>query len=99
MPARRSLSHSATLALASTRWLRQRRYTAPMPRTIELYPFRYRDPLTGKWIRGRYLAERHELEQRYREWEITGPPGIRHVPDDPLALSAAHVSRNSTGQS
>lgn len=50
-----------------------------MPRTIELYPFRYRDERTGKWIRARYLAERHELEQRYREWEIVGPPEIRHV--------------------
>ena len=66
---------------------------------LELYPFRYRDERTGKWIRARYLAERHELEQRYREWEIMGPPEIRHVPDDPLALSAAHVARNSTRQS
>ena len=39
----------------------------PMPHTIELFSFRFRDPLIGKWIRARYLAERHELEQRYSE--------------------------------
>jgi hypothetical protein len=45
--------------------------------SIELYPFRYRDPLTRKWVRARYLAERHEIAARYAEWEITGPPEIR----------------------
>lgn len=63
---------------------------------LELYPFRFRDPLTGKWVRARYVAEFHDIRQRYAEWEITGEPEIRHVPDDPLALSAAHVARNST---
>jgi hypothetical protein len=42
-----------------------------------LYPFRYRDPLTGKWVRARYVAERHEIAERYAEWEITGPAEIR----------------------
>jgi hypothetical protein len=46
-----------------------------MPR--ELYPFRYRDRLTGKWVRARYVAELHEIAERYAEWEITGPPEIR----------------------
>ena len=45
--------------------------------TIEVFPFRYRDPLSGKWVAARYLAERHEIAERYREWEITGPPEIR----------------------
>ena len=49
---------------------------ATMPRTIELFPFRFRGPLSGKSIRARYLAERHELEQRYAEFEIIGPPEI-----------------------
>jgi hypothetical protein len=66
-----------------------------MPRTIALYPFRFRNPRTGKWIRARYLAERHELEQRYAEWEIVGEPEIRHVPDDPTTLTASHVARSS----
>ena len=61
-----------------------------MPRTIELFPFRFREPLTGKWISARYVAERHEIEQRYREFEIIGPRERRTVPDDPLALCAAH---------
>ena len=30
-----------------------------MPR-LELFPFRYRDRLTGKWVKARYVAERHE---------------------------------------
>ena len=38
-----------------------------------LYPFRARDPRTGKWYRTRYLAERHVIAARYAEWEITGP--------------------------
>ena len=44
---------------------------------MELYPFRFRDPLTGKWVRARYVAERHEIAARCAEWEITGPPEIR----------------------
>ena len=49
-----------------------------MPR-LELFPFRFRDPVSRKWVRARYVAERHEIEARYAEWEITGPPEIRHV--------------------
>jgi hypothetical protein len=50
---------------------------------LELFPFRYRDPLTGKWIRARYRAELHEIAARYTEFEIIGPPEIRDV--DPEA--------------
>jgi len=39
---------------------------------LELYPFRFRDPLTGKWIRARYVAELHETRQGYAEWAIIG---------------------------
>lgn len=46
---------------------------------LELFPFRYRDPRTRKWIRARYVAERHEIAARHTEWEITGPPEIRDV--------------------
>ena len=45
--------------------------------TLFLSPFRARDPLTGKWYRARYKAERHEIAARYTEWEIIGPPEIR----------------------
>ena len=43
------------------------------------YPFRFVDPVTGRWVRARYKAERHELVQRYTQWEITGAPEIRRV--------------------
>ena len=42
---------------------------------LELYPFRFRDPCTGKWIRARYVAELHEISARYAEWEIIGASG------------------------
>jgi hypothetical protein len=47
-----------------------------------LYPFRYRDPVSGKWMRARYVAERHEIAAQHTEWEITGPPEIRDVNAD-----------------
>jgi len=48
---------------------------------LELFPFRFRDPLTGKWVRARYKASLADLEQRYGggRYEITGPPEIREV--------------------
>ena len=49
-----------------------------MPR-LELYPFRFRDPVTGRWVKARYVAKREEIAERYAEWEITGPPEIREV--------------------
>jgi hypothetical protein len=52
-------------------------------RRIHLYPFRYRDPVSGKWKRARHVAERHEIAAQHAEWEILGPPGIRDV--DPNA--------------
>jgi len=53
-----------------------------MPR-LELFRFRYRDRVTGKWVKARYVAERHEIAARYTEWEVIGPPEIRDV--DPHA--------------
>jgi len=49
-----------------------------MPR-LGLFAFRYRDRLTGKWVKARYVAERHEIAARYAEWEIIGSPEIRDV--------------------
>jgi hypothetical protein len=49
-----------------------------MPR-LELFPFRYRDRVTGRWVRARYVAELHEIAARYTEWEIIGEPEIRDV--------------------
>jgi hypothetical protein len=47
--------------------------------TLVLYPFRYRDPLTGKWVRARHRLQVPALQRRYVEWEITGAREIRHV--------------------
>ena len=52
-------------------------------RRLELYPFRFKDPVSGKWVKARYVAERHEIEARHApgEWEIIGPPEIREIDD------------------
>src|SRR5262249_38967168 len=44
---------------------------------LVLYPFRYFDPLRRRWIRARYVAQRHEIESRYAQWEIAGAPEFR----------------------
>ena len=44
---------------------------------IELYPFRFRDPRTGKWVRARYKASLDEIRARYDRWQTIGPPEIR----------------------
>ena len=49
---------------------------------LELFSFRYRDPVTGRWKRARYVAEQREIAARYAEWEITGPPEIRDIDVD-----------------
>lgn len=49
------------------------------PALLILYPFRFRDPVSGKWVRARYVAERHEIEARYAAWEITGEPELRRT--------------------
>jgi hypothetical protein len=35
------------------------------PPILALYQFRFRDPVSGKWVRARYVAERHEIAARY----------------------------------
>ena len=54
-----------------------------MPRP-ELYPFKFRDPLTGKWVRARHKLQMPALQRQYAEWEITGAPEIRHVTPGPI---------------
>ena len=44
-----------------------------MANAIEVFPFRYRDPRTGRWVRARYKATPDEIAARYVEWELTGP--------------------------
>jgi hypothetical protein len=55
---------------------------------LELFPpSANHDPLTGKWVKARYLAERHEIAARYKEREIIGPPEIRGVDPDARSFS------------
>lgn len=49
------------------------------PHVFVLYPFRFRDHVSGKWVRASYVAERHEIAARYREWEIVGAPEMRRL--------------------
>ena len=51
-----------------------------MPK-LALYPFRFRDPLTNRWVRARHKMQVPELQRHYLEWEITGAPEIRQVTD------------------
>jgi hypothetical protein len=42
----------------------------------QLYPFRYKDPVTGKWVRARYRASLETIAARYATWEVTGAPSV-----------------------
>jgi hypothetical protein len=39
---------------------------------VFLYPFRFLDPVTRRWVRTPQRAERRDIERRYAHWEITG---------------------------
>ena len=43
------------------------------PSGLVLHPFRFHDSVSGKWARARYVAERHEIAERYREWDVGAP--------------------------
>ena len=62
------------------------------PSVLVLFPFRFRDPVSGKWVKARYVAGRHEIVARYREWEIIGEPEYRR-PLQPWALERARSAR------
>lgn len=58
------------------------------------YPFRFFDPVRRRWIRARYVAERHVIAERYTEWEIIAPPEIRSGDPtmfNPFRRPAAHL--------
>jgi hypothetical protein len=44
---------------------------------LKLYPFKYRDAVSGIWTRARYKATLEDIRQRYAEWIIDGEPEIR----------------------
>jgi hypothetical protein len=43
-----------------------------MSEPLVVFPFRYRDARTGRWVRARYKAKPEEIAVRYVEWEIVG---------------------------
>jgi hypothetical protein len=49
-----------------------------MSNIVLLYPFRFLDPVTGRWVCAPHRAERRDIERRYAHWEITGGPVIRY---------------------
>ena len=75
----------------AARWPSVRR-SATM--SVELFAFRYRDPLTGRWVNARYKATRDEIAARHVEWEIIDAAEVRGPIDgvfnphrvDPLAV-------------
>ena len=44
-----------------------------MPRTIELYPFRYFNPLRRRWIKARYVLEAPAIRCLYPDDKLVGP--------------------------
>jgi hypothetical protein len=44
-----------------------------MDESKQLFPFRFFDPIRGRWVAARYKASREVIAQRYEQWEITGP--------------------------
>ena len=61
---------------------------------LELYPFRFKDPVTGKWVRARYRATVQDIAARYATWEITGPvvrPASPSTGFDPFRRLVAHT--------
>ena len=66
---------------------------------LELYPFRFRDSLTKKWVRARYVAELHEIAARYGEYEIIGPPEIRDVDPHARWFNPLRDERHADGAS
>jgi hypothetical protein len=48
-----------------------------MADSFDVFPCRYRDPRTGKWVRARYKATPDDIAARYAEWELTEPGEVR----------------------
>jgi hypothetical protein len=49
------------------------------PTALVLYRFRYFDPVSKRWVKARYVAQRHEIAERYARWEIVGEPELRRL--------------------
>ena len=54
-----------------------RDFLQPSADPLVLYPFRFRDTVSGRWVKARYVAERSEIAARYGEWGIVREPELR----------------------
>jgi hypothetical protein len=57
---------------------------------FELYRFRFRDRLTGKWVLAKHKLQVPELQRRYSEWQITGAPENSARPASPEQFNPFH---------
>ena len=58
---------------------------------VTLFPFRYRDPLTGRWVKARYKATREDIAGGHAEWEIIGPVEVRDPDASARRFDPHHV--------
>jgi hypothetical protein len=42
--------------------------------TRPTYPFRLRDPVSGRWMRARFIAKLKDIADCCAAWEIVAPP-------------------------
>jgi hypothetical protein len=54
-----------------------RDFPQPSADPLALYPYRFRDPVSGRWVRARYKAARAEIVMRYAKWEKSEPSDTR----------------------
>ena len=62
---------------------------------LDLYAFRFLDPVTGRWMRARYRATAAEIAARYANFRLEGAPERRPreaAGFDPFARSARQRS-------
>ena len=64
---------------------------------VELYAFRYRDTVTGKWTRARYVATFEEIAKRHTEWQIVSSAEVRDI-DPGERYFTPHASSMDAGR-
>ena len=50
------------------------KHAPAMAPILKLYPFKYRDAVSGIWTKARYKATIEDIRARYAEWIIDGDP-------------------------
>lgn len=52
----------------------------PMKITSPTYPFRLRDPVSGRMVRARFIAKLKDITDCYAAWEIVTPVRTESTP-------------------